>query len=168
MKKSLTAILSAVLCLSASSNVFAAGTQINDSTADPKTANTTVNYTVAEVYTVVIPESITLGEEITIKCTTANTAPGKAVKVAISGLDSDKVLLSRKNDANYKIKAEVIQNNNAVSNNDVVASFQDVTAGTGKSADPITFENLKSPDANPIKAGSYSGTVTFTVSYQNA
>ena len=165
MKKILTTALTAALCISAvGTTAFAA--EINQDT-DPKTANTTVNYTVeSSGYVIVIPESVNLGENLTITCEKANTEPNKYVRVSVSGLTDDgKISLSRKLDNSYKITADISQNNTSLSNDSTVAAFQNITTLTN--ADPIVVENPQSPDSFPIKAGEYSGTITFTVSYTN-
>ena len=165
MKKILTTALTAALCVSAiGTTAFAA--EINQDT-DQKTANTAVNYTADPSYVIVIPESVNLGENLNITCEKANTEPDKCVKVRISGLTDDgKVSLSRKNDTdNYKITADISQNNTPLSNNSAVAIFQSIVLSVD--APSIVIYNPQSSDYFDIKAGEYSGTITFTVSYEN-
>ena len=166
MKKSASFLLAAALCCIATVPALAADSQITPD-SDPKSASTELTYSVAADYIVVIPETVALDSDLTIKSTKANTEPGKAVKVSISGLNADgKAELTRANDTEYKITADVKQGEKALKNSDVVATFADVTAETAATA--ITVSNAASPDTNPIKAGSYSGTLTFTVSYEDA
>lgn len=166
MKKFLTTALISALCISAINTTTFAKEIKQDTT--PKTADTTVNYTVdTSSYVIVIPESVNLGEDLNIKCNKANTEPNKCIRVSISGLTTDgKVSLSRKlDDNNYQIKADIKQNNKALSNNTVVATFQNTVVPVD--APSIVIDNPKSPDSNDIKAGEYSGTIKFTVSYEN-
>ena len=162
MKKLGALLLSAALCCMTAVPALAA-----DVTTDGGSQSTTITYSVNADYIVAIPETVALDSDLTIKSTKANTEPGKAVKVSISGLNADgKAELARTNDTDYKITADVKQGENALKNNDTVAAFADVTTETAATA--ITVSNAAAPDANPIKAGSYSGTLTFTISYENA
>lgn len=162
MKKFASFLLAAALCCTATVPAFAA-----DVTTDGGSNSTTITYSVDTDYIVVIPETVALDSDLTIKSTKANTEPGKAVKVRISGLNTNgKAELARANDTEYKITADVKRGEKALKNSDVVATFADVTAETAATA--ITVSNAASPDTNPIKAGSYSGTLTFTISYENA
>ena len=165
MKKKLFAfVLSAILCCAASVPAFA------KEITDPGDYDTTLTYSVETDYVVVIPESVKLNESIVITSSRANTEPGMAVKVRITeGLTEGSVTLDRDNDASdYAITAKLKLNdsNEAVTGDTVIASFADVTAqATGGT---MTFADPVSPDENPIKAGSYTGSLTFTVSYEEA
>lgn len=136
----------------------------------PGDQNTTLTYSVGTDYVVVIPESVKLNESIAVTSSKANTEPGKAVKVRITkGLTGGSATLDRDNDdSNYAITAQLKLNDSeaAVTGDTVIASFADVTAET--TGGTLTFADPVSPDANPIKAGSYTGSLTFTVSYEDA
>lgn len=83
--------------------------------------------------------------------------------------DDGRAILDRDNDAsNYAITTRVKLNggDNIVTSDTVIASFVDVTAQTVGGT--LTFADPVSPDENPIKAGSYTGFLTFTVSYEDA
>ena len=166
MKKKLTAfVVAAALYYTVFVPAFA-----NEITA-PGDCDTTLTYSVETDYVVVIPESVKLDESIVITSSKANTEPGRAVKVRITdGLTDDgRAILDRDNDAsNYAITTRVKLNggDNIVTSDTVIASFVDVTAQTVGGT--LTFADPVSPDENPIKAGSYTGFLTFTVSYEDA
>lgn len=118
-------------------------------------------------YVVTIPETVALDEEIVISSSKANTEPNMAVKVRISDLTADgKAELARTDDEGYKITAAAKQKNAGITNDTVVAQFADVTAET--KAEAITFDTPVAADGGEIKAGNYTGSLTFTVSYENA
>ena len=170
-KKAVSVLLTAALCCAAATPVFAADTQITQD-SDPKTAETELTYSVETDYVVVIPRSVDLDRSIEISSTKANTEPGKAVKVRISnGLTDGNVTLNRKDDASgYSItaKAKLNDSDAAVTADTVIASFADVQETTqGTVGGTLTFGDPVSPDSNPIKAGSYSGTLTFTINYED-
>lgn len=166
-KKLITLVLAAILCCAASAPAYA-----QEITEDGGYGDVTLTYSVDTDYVVVIPESVTLDESIVITSNRANTEPGMAVKVRITeGLDEKgSVTLDRDNDnSDYAITARLKLNDNVdnvITSETVVASFADVTAQT--TGGTMTFADPVSPDANPIKAGSYTGSLTFTVSYEEA
>ena len=97
----------------------------------------------------------------------ANTEPNMVVKVRISNLTKDgKAELARTGDPTYKITAAAKQNKVAIANDTIVAQFADVTAKTD--ADTITFDIPVAADGGEIKAGKYTGSLTFTISYEAA
>ena len=156
MKKLASFLLAAALCCTAAVPAFA---------ADVTTQDTTLTYSVNTDYIVTIPEQVALDEEIIISSSKANTEPNMAVKVRISDLTADGAAeLTRTDNTDYKITAAAKQNNAGITNNTIVAQFADVTAET--KADAISFEDPASPDGGEIKAGSYTGSLTFTVSYE--
>ncbi len=156
MKKMGSFLLAAALCCTAAVPAFA---------ADVTTQDTTLTYSVNTDYIVTIPEQVALDEEIVISSSKANTEPNMAVKVRISDLTAGGAAeLARTDNTDYKITAAAKQNSAGITNNTVVAQFADVTAET--KADAISFEDPVSPDGGEIKAGSYTGSLTFTVSYE--
>lgn len=164
MKKIITGVLTAALCISMTVSVFAA--EVN---SDGGKADTTLTYSVDADYMVVIPERVVLTQPLAISSSKANTEPGKAVKVRITeGLFDGSVSLDRDNDtSDYAITAKVKRNESdeKVDSDTVIAAFSDVTAEiTGGT---LTFDDPIAPDDNPVKAGSYTGSLTFTVSYEN-
>lgn len=131
------------------------------------THETTLTYSVDEDYMVTIPESVSLEDTISITSKKANTEPNMAVKVRISkGLTDGKVTLNRENDNAYSITAPVFLNNTmgTVASDTVIASFSEVTDEiTGGT---LTFGNPQAPDGGDVKAGKYSGSIIFEISYE--
>ena len=163
-KKFMTFALTASLCIAASVPAFA------QEIAEPGNQNTTLFYSVEPDYVVVIPESVKLDESIAITSGKANTEPGKAVKVRITGgLTAGSATPDRDNDdSDYAITAELKLNDGdgPVTGDTVIASFADVTVQT--TGGTLTFADPAAPDENPVKAGSYTGSLTFTISYEDA
>ncbi len=165
MKKKLTVfVLTAALCCTAS--VPALAKEISAS----GNYDTTLTYSVETDYVVVIPESVKLDDSIVITSSKANTEPGMTVKVRITeGLTGDGVTLDRDNDnSDYAITAKLKlgDSDGLVTGDTVIASFADVTTQT--TGGTLAFADPVSPDGNPIKAGDYTGSLTFTVSYEDA
>lgn len=161
MRKFASFLLAAVLCCTAAVPAFAA-----DITTEGE-KDTTLTYSVKTDYMVTIPEQVSLDEEIVIFSSKANTEPGMEVKVRISDLTADGAAeLTRTNDESYQITAAAKQNNTGITNNTVVARFADVTAERKATADPITFDDPVAVNGGEIKAGSYKGSLTFSVSYE--
>lgn len=161
MKKLAAFLMAAALCCTASIPAFAADTQVS---ANGGTGDTTLTFSVDTDYVVVIPETVALDEELVISSSLANTEPNMAVKVRISNLTADgKAELARTNDTDYKITAQAKQNSTGITNDTVVATFADVTTATNAPA--ITFDDPAAASGD-IKAGNYTGTLTFTVSYE--
>ena len=161
-KKIITLALAAAMLSATGITAFAAPITAN---SNPKTGGTTVNYQVAPVYTVVIPESVTLGntkvtEQIKIYGATANdnVVIGKKQKVNVA-------LTASAND--FKVKtadgetiAYTVNDKNAVADLTTVA---ECAAGAKQNTD-ITFKKT----GETKYAGTYTDTLTFTVSLADA
>lgn len=156
MKKIITLALAAAMALSASATAFAA--EINQD-SNPKTTNATITTSIAPTYTVTIPADVDVAFNATatnfgsIEVTAAQLDPDKCIKVALT---SDGKL------------------ENSVDNTKVIpytvtsgeTAFTSATyLATGEKTD-LTI-NITADDWNKAYAGSYSDTVTFTVSYEN-
>lgn len=154
MKKIITLALAATMALSASATAFAA--EINQN-SNPKTTNATITTSIAPTYTVTIPADVDVAFNATatdfgsIEVTAAQIDPDKCIKVALT---SDGKL------------------ENSVDNTKVIpytvtsgeTAFTSATyLATGEKTD-LTI-NINADDWNKAYAGSYSDTVTFTVSY---
>ena len=154
MKKILTLALVAAMLTATGITAFA---------ADP---TTDVTYEVAPVYTVVIPESVTLGDTAvteTIKIYGAdensNVVIGKKQKVNVA-------LTASAND--FKVKtadgdevAYTVNDKNAVADLTTVA---ECTAAEGKKNTDITFTKT----GTAAYAGTYTDTLTFTIGVEAA
>ena len=159
MKKMASFLFAVALCYTAAVPAFAA-----DVTTDGS-KDTSLTYSVSADYIVTIPEQVTLDEEIVISSSKANTEPNMAVKVRISNLtENGEAELARTNDAEYKITVAVKQNDAGITNNTVVAQFEDVT--TEIKAAAISFDSPVAVNGGDIKAGAYTGSLIFTVSYE--
>ena len=163
MKKAITLALVGAMLTATGITAFAAPVTAD---SDPKTGGTTVNYQVAPVYTVVIPETVTLGntavtEQINIYGATAddNVVIGKTQKVNVA-------LTASAND--FKVKtadgdevAYTVNDKNAVADLTTVA---ECTAAEGKKNTDITFTKT----GTAAYAGTYTDTLTFTIGVEAA
>ena len=132
----------------------------------------TVEYSQQTTYTLSIPATITLSADEAKQATSigvseVNTAPDKKVQVSIkSGITNNQVELTRTGDSTTKVVSDVTdKDNQAVSNGTVVAEFQDmstdpITTGTGI----LNFSAIRDNADGTVKAGSYTGTITFEAS----
>lgn len=168
MKKIAVTLAAGILCCMSTLPVMADSATITE----PGTQDTELTYSVGEDYMVTIPESVSLNQTVSITSKHANTEPGKAVKVRISnGLNQGMVSLTRVYDTAYKINASVSLGGTTqtVDSNTVVASFSEVFVE--EDGDPVvggtlTFGTPQSADGSEIKAGTYTGSMTFSISYE--
>ena len=163
MKKALT--LALVAALLTATGITAYATDIT-ADSDPKTGGTNVTYEVAPVYTVVIPESVTLGdtavtEQIKIYGATAddNVVIGKTQKVNVALTASANDFFFFNDTATTEIYT--VNDKNAVADLTTVA---ECTAAEGKKDTNITFTKT----GTAAYAGTYTDTLTFTVSLADA
>lgn len=169
MKKIAVTLAAGILCCMSTLPVMADSATITEL----ETQDTKLTYSVDEDYMVTIPESVSLDQTVSITSKHANTEPGKAVKVRISsGLEDGKVSLTRDNDTdNYMIKASVSsEDTTTVDSDTVVASFSEVFVEEGEApfvGGTLTFGAPQSADGSEIKAGTYTGSMTFSISYEN-
>lgn len=127
-----------------------------------KTKTVLVTMNVEDDYLIVIPETANAGEPLTIEAKYANTAPNDKIQVSISnGIDNDgKLALSRNGDEECKLTSVVSKGETAVKPNVPVMTF-DYNDLTAKS---LNISVPTSAESGPLKAGLYTGTLTFTVS----
>jgi len=165
MKKALTLALVAALLTATGITAFAADTEVNQDTTPP-TGATTVNYQVDPAYTVVIPESVTLGD----------TAVTEQIKI-YGAAENDNVVIGKKQKVNvaltestngFKVKtadgdtvAYTVNDKNAV---DDLTTVAECTAAEGKKNTDITFAKT----GTATYSGTYTDTLIFTVSLVNA
>lgn len=131
-----------------------------------------VSYKEPNSYTVSIPKSIQLSKngntsnEVKIMASDVNIEPNGEIKVAIiSGIENGILNLDRKDDTSTKVQTTVTVNGITapITTNTVVATFsgdhgENVAGGTLTFSEVTNVEN----DAT-IKAGTYSGTVQFSI-----
>ncbi|MEG2507448.1 MAG: hypothetical protein RSA93_07215 [Longicatena sp.] len=162
MKKIITAVLALSMLAGLSTTAFAES--VNESTNLPTTQGTAVTYTVTPTYTVTIPESVTLNK----------TTEGTAVSYKGSGVIStgNNVRLKNKEYINIALASDFVMESaegasenfqiflgdstTALKNNAIVAEF-----GTLETQQTSTLNYLA---GDPTYAGTYSDTITFTIS----
>ena len=157
MKKLISVVvLALVIVLTMSVSVFAADTEINNGTVN-KNGNTNVTYTVAPTYTVTIPESVILGSTATVSAENVVLAKGNQVVVKLTDTSED--------DNAFKVKCEDEALTYTVKNGDTTVNINDtvLTVNPASSATGSTTLSFSEPE-NVKYAGTYTGTVTFTVS----
>ena len=163
MKKILT--LALVAAMLTATGITAYATNITQDNSDPKTGGTNVTYAVAPVYTVVIPDTVTLGntkvtEQISIYGETAddNVVIGKTQKVNVA-LTASTNGFNVKNEDGETI-AYTVNDKNAV---DGLTTVAECAAGAKQNTD-ITFKKT----GETKYAGTYTDTLTFTIGVEAA
>jgi hypothetical protein len=166
-KKVITMALALTLALSMTGTAFAE-TTVTD-TSDPKTGNTVVDYTVAEGYTVTIPDNKTLTDDDgdgtfdgngILKASDVRIASGKTLKVEISSTNFDNgynLVYDTNSKIPYTIKVgsdEITENNKEVYTVQSGATPEEVT---------LSYEATATQISNASKAGNHTDTLTFTV-----
>lgn len=156
-RKSRIAILCTAAMLVASCSAvsaFAAGTVGNDTL--------TITYDVEPTYTVSIPAEVTLGNTATISAEDVVVAKGSEVNVALTGASGASNALQVETAEGAVIDYTITKDSANVAVGDTVLTVNPDTASTGSSV-------LSFVEPNQVQyAGDYSGTVTFTVSVDNA
>lgn len=162
-KKAITGLLGMML---------AAQMMLPVSAAETEKKQTTVKYQESNDWIVTIPAEVTLsasqGTECSITASKINIEPGKELQVSIlSGISSGQVTLSRTNGTSADdITSTVRLTENAsggISQNEVVAKFSG-SAFTGTIRPTYGGTLYFSSLGGDIKAGSYTGTITFSMS----
>lgn len=125
----------------------------------------TVKYREPNAYTISIPSSVDLSNGATsnkIEAKNVNLEPNKEIKITItSGVNTTGVIeLSRENDTNTKAVTTIskTQGGIGIALNGEVATFK--TDGEQQ----LYYSEIEASDGGQVKAGNYSGTLTFTVS----
>lgn len=155
MKKKITAgILSAVLI---------AGMALSVSASDQREHSMEVTYTQTERYILNIPKSqgLSTTQEVTteVGVTGLNLAPGNRIVLKVTaGVDENgTVVLKRSDGESIESSLTVKDTSDEVGLNEVFAEF------TADGCKELSFSALKpTSGGTDIKAGDYSGTLTFT------
>jgi len=129
-----------------------------NSTTDTE-RKTEVTYTVQPTYTVSIPESVTLGTEATISATNVVISPNQQVVVKLSGTSDEDNAFTVKTAEGAEMTYAITKDGEDVAVGDVV-----FTVGV-ESADSTAKLMFNKPE-NVQFAGTYTGTVTFTISIE--
>lgn len=162
MKKLFLAAAMTVL-IGSFSTVFATG---ENTTFNGDEGTTLVKYSLSEGYTITIPGefSLTPGSEIEkqVSAEGAVLSEGKTLNVSIKGANCQEnrwYISDENNSYVYELKKGSAESKTAVENNSVILS---VPAGT---TEKVTTNLYFSLGENTVtKAGTYSDTLTFTVS----
>lgn len=158
MKKFLASILALAMCCAMAVPAFAEDTTINQDSQD-KTGSTAVSYSVDEMYTVTIPEKVTLGNSVTVKAEDVCVAQGSVLNVALTGTDDDNNAFELESEEGAVITYTVQdEDNDTVAIDDVVLTVDPAEAASGEA--DLTFV----APTSVTYAGEYTGNVTFTVS----
>ena len=159
MKKIITLALVSAMALSVSATVFA--TDITPETSS--WIDTEVTYNVDPTYTVTIPDTVTLGTSADVSASNVVVAKGSKVVVKLTGTSGTNNAFTVKNTEGEELAYTVKNGTKNVNVGDTVLTVNPESATTGSAT-----LNFNAPDANSIKySGTYSGTVTFTVSVEN-
>lgn len=159
MKKLFTFIPALAIALSLYVTAFAAA---NDTSITPgsenKTGSTSVTYTVQPAYTVTIPATVTLGNSVTVSAEDVKVNKGSYVAVKLTGTSEMNNTFKVKTDEGAELVYTVKNGEENVNIGDTVLAVNPYDADNGNAT--LSF----SAPASVTYAGTYKGTVTFTVS----
>lgn len=116
---------------------------------------------VAPTYTVTIPSAVTLGETATVSAQNVVLENGKQVELAITGTSEDDHTFKLKNDHGSTLDYEIRKDGAGIAIGETILAVNPAAANNGS----VDLSFL-APDTIPY-AGTYTGTVTFTVSVEN-
>ena len=157
MKKLLSLILAFVMIATLSVPVFAADNIVNyDEGKNSQSSGVDVTYTVAPTFSVTIPASVTLNNDVTISASDVVVEYGKAVNVKIAGTSEEDDTFKLRTKEGAVITYTVKNGDAEVFVGDTVLS---VTPISNETSVKLTFVEPE----NYIYAGVYEGTVTFTI-----
>ncbi|MCD7762994.1 MAG: hypothetical protein LUI14_07310 [Lachnospiraceae bacterium] len=157
--------LLAALTLSLSATAFA-DTDVTQSSAS-QTGETAISYSVDPAYTVTIPASVTIGGSATVSASDVVVAEGYQVNVKItatSGTDNAFTVASNGGSGSDTLEYTVKNGDKEYALNDTVLSV-DPADGTSGS---VSLAFALADGQTALYSGTYSGTMTFTVSVDAA
>lgn len=152
MKRLFTLVLSIALLTVLTATAFAASYGPTNNTPE-----VTVTYSVAPTFTVTIPASVNLGESIDISVDNVCVKFGDAVFVKLTATSKNNAF-ELKTDEGATLPYTIKNGNNEVKIGDVVLAVEPATAASSRTA-KLNF----SADTKATYAGTYKGTVTFTI-----
>ena len=118
-------------------------------------------YVNAPTYTVTIPATVELGEEITISATGVNVVSGSQLAVKLSGTSEADNTFKLKTDEGAELIYGITKDSTALTMGSTVLT---VAGGTADNTGTANLSFVK--QGNEAYAGTYKGTVTFTVSIE--
>lgn len=164
MKKLVTLLLTAALAITAATTAFAADTLITpapNSSPNPTSGRLNVTYTVNPSYTVTIPASVTMLNTAIVRAGDVTLPKGQAVKVKLTDAKGFKVKSQEGAELSYAVFQETVNGSELVKLNDTVLSVaSDAKDKKGKALLTFAFAN------KATYSGTYTGTLTFTVSVE--
>lgn len=157
MKKFMSILFTMIMGTSISVKVFAAN--INQDSGD-KTGNVNVTYNVQPTYTVTIPANVTLGNSVTVSAEDVKVAKGSQLVVKLTDTNESDNTFKVKTTEGAELSYTVQKNSNNVAINDTVLAVNPENSSSGSE----TLSFIQPSDIT--YAGTYNGTVTFTVSVE--
>ncbi|MCI6388588.1 MAG: carbohydrate-binding domain-containing protein [Ruminococcus sp.] len=121
----------------------------------------TAQYINAPTYTVTIPATVELGEEITISATGVNVVSGSQLEVKLTGTSEADNAFLLKTDEGAQLNYGITKDSTALS---VGSTVLTVAGGIADNTGTANLSFVK--QGNEAYAGAYKGTVTFTVSVE--
>ena len=148
------------------SMALAVGMVFPVSAADTKTENMTVTYTQGESYLLSIPASaqglsLSTTQDVTtdVGVTSVNLAPGRKIQVSVTaGVNGSGVVELTQTGGTAVLQSSLTLKETGVS----VILNQAFAEFTTDGSKTLNFSSLKTQDNSQVKAGSYSGTITFS------
>lgn len=164
MKKLFAALLSSALVISMSA--APASATVNGNIIKPGSSSqseaTSVNYTVAPEYTVVIPPTVQLGEKpVEVYAMDVRVPKGKQVVVRLSDTSDANQAFKVKTDEGAELEYTVKKEEQEISVGAAILAVNPENGPHGSS-----FLSFETKGTAPF-AGEYKGTVTFSVSVEN-
>lgn len=157
MKRIINLLVVIAVIGSLSVTALAANNQFNyNSSQTTQSSGLDVSYNVAPNFTVTIPASVSLGEEVTVATDQVVVAYGKAVKVKLSG--------TSENDNSFKLRtAEGAELVYTVKKGSEVVCVSDTILSVEPESEEIAAVLSFVAPSSITYAGNYTGTVTFSI-----
>ena len=133
----------------------------NTFTMPAKALTVTAQYVNTPTYTVTIPATVELGEEITISATGVNVVSGSQLAVKLSGTSEADNTFKLKTDEGAELSYGITKDSTALTMGSTVLT---VAGGIADNTGTANLSFVK--QGNEAYAGAYKGTVTFTVSVE--
>jgi len=159
IRKLMAIVMAGVMVMGFSGTVFAADTTVNQD-SNEQTADTTVTWTNEPTYSVTIPSTIggaaLMNPESGLKVNaTYNLAPDTSLIISLA----NSVLMQRTGDGDSATLTLVPIGEDGFAKVDSNLTWTVTGSGTAESA------SIYTTTAMPTKAGTYTGTITFDISY---